>query len=282
WPERIRDAKYWKRVTQASSISDLDLWALRTSLRRELVEFARKKLREQHLRHGGDGIGMYENILSPDALTIGFARRFATYKRAPLFFRDLDWAIRMLNNKERPLQIIFAGKAHPRDDAGKSFIQEIINMTKRLDLFGKVVFIENYDINVARYLVSGADIWLNTPRRPMEACGTSGEKTILHGGLNVSTMDGWWREAYDGKNGWQVGEDANTSSEHEQDDKDAASLRNVIETEVLPLYYDRGKNGIPRAWLKRIRHSMATLIPVYNTDRMVVDYTKKYYLTKKK
>ncbi len=155
-------------------------------------------------------------------------------------------------------------------------------MTKRLDLFGKVVFIENYDINVARYLVSGSDVWLNTPRRPMEACGTSGEKTILHGGLNVSTMDGWWREAYDGKNGWQVGEDATASSEQEQDDKDAASLRAVIETEVLPLFYERGKNGIPKAWLKRVRHSMATLIPEYNTDRMVVEYTKKYYLTKKR
>lgn len=281
WHERIRDAKYWKRVTKTTTISDLDLWALRTSLRRELVEFARKRLREQHLRHGGDGIGMYENILSPDVLTIGFARRFAMYKRAPLFFRDLAWAIRMLNNKERPLQIIFAGKAHPRDDAGKAFIQEIINMTKRLDLFGKVVFIENYDINVARYLVSGSDVWLNTPRRPMEACGTSGEKTLLHGVLNVSTMDGWWREAFDGKNGWQVGEDSTASTEQEQDDKDAASLRTVVESEVLPLFYERGKKGIPHAWLKRVRHSMATLIPEYNTDRMVVEYTKKYYLRKK-
>jgi starch phosphorylase len=282
WYEKIRDAKYWKKSVESKKISDQDLWAMRTTLRRELVEFARKRLREQHLRHGGDGIGVYENILSPDVLTIGFARRFATYKRAPLFFRDMEWAIRMLNNKERPVQLIFAGKAHPRDDAGKHFIQEIINMTKRLDLFGKVVFIENYDINVARHLVSGSDVWLNTPRRPMEACGTSGEKTILHGGLNVSTMDGWWREAFDGKNGWQVGEDATAPTEHEQDDKDAASLRSVLETEVLPLFYDRGKDGIPHAWLKRVRHSLATLIPQYNTDRMVVDYTKKYYLTKKK
>lgn len=282
WHERIRDAKYWQKSIESKKISDAELWALRTSLRRELIEFARKRLREQHLRHGGDGLGVYENFLSPDVLTIGFARRFATYKRAPLFFRDMEWAIRMLNNKEKPVQIIFAGKAHPRDDAGKHFIQEIINMTKRLDMFGKVVFIENYDINVARYLVSGSDVWLNTPRRPMEACGTSGEKVILHGGLNVSTMDGWWREAFDGKNGWAVGEDATAPTDHEQDDKDAYSLRTILETEIISLFYDRGKDGIPHAWLKRVRHSMASLIPQYNTDRMVVEYTKKYYLQKKK
>lgn len=282
WRDHIRDASFWKKSVESNKISDADLWALRTTLRRELVEYARKRLREQHLRHGGNGIGMYENILSPDVLTIGFARRFATYKRAPLFFRDLDWAIRMLNNKEKPVQIIFAGKAHPRDDAGKHFIQEIINMTKRLDMFGKVVFLENYDINVARFLVSGSDVWLNTPRRPMEACGTSGEKVLLHGGLNVSTMDGWWREAYDGKNGWQVGEDSTAPTEHEQDDKDAYSLRTIIETEVIPLFYNRGKDGIPHQWLKRVRHSIASLIPEYNTDRMVIDYTKKYYIPKKR
>ena len=278
WHEHICDGAYWKKVVDPKKISDQDLWALRTTLRRELVEFARKRLREQHLRHGGDGFGVYDSILSPEVLTIGFARRFATYKRAPLFFRDLEWAIRILNNRERPVQIIFAGKAHPRDDAGKHFIQEIIHVTKRLDLFGKVVFIEDYDINVARYLVSGADVWLNTPRRPMEACGTSGQKVILHGGVNVSTMDGWWREAFDGKNGWKIGEDATAPTEHEQDDKDAAALRDVLEKEVIPLFYDRGKDGIPHAWLKRVRHSMATLIPQYNTDRMVIEYTKKYYL----
>jgi starch phosphorylase len=194
----------------------------------------------------------------------------------------LNWAIRILGNTERPVQIIFAGKAHPRDDAGKHFIQEIIAMTKRLDMFGKVVFIENYDINVARYLVSGADVWLNTPRRPMEACGTSGQKVLLHGGINVSTMDGWWREAYDGKNGWKVGEDETAPTEHEQDDRDADALRRVLEYEVIPLFYDRGKDGIPHGWLKRVRHSIATLVPLYNTDRMVIEYTKQYYLPRKR
>jgi starch phosphorylase len=216
-------------------------------------------------------------VLSPDVLTIGFARRFATYKRAPLFFRDFEWAIRTIVSKEKPVQLLFAGKAHPRDDAGKRFIQEVVNFTHRLDLFGKVVFIEDYDINVARHLVAGADIWLNTPRRPMEASGTSGMKIAIHGGLHLSTMDGWWREAYDEHNGWKVGEDTTASTEQMQDDLDAASLRAVLEQEIIPLFYQRGKDGIPHQWLRRVRHSMATLIPAYNTERMVVEYAEKYY-----
>ncbi len=278
WIDKFRDARYWHAALESKKISDQELWALRTSLRRELVEFARKRLREQNLRHNPDDIGLYDNVLSPDVLTIGFARRFATYKRAPLLFRDLGWAIRVLTNKEQPVQIIFAGKAHPRDDAGKHYIQEIINIARRVDLFGRVVFLEDYDINVARYLVSGADVWLNTPRRPMEACGTSGMKAMMHGGLNLSTMDGWWREAYDGRNGWKIGEDTTASSDQLQDDLDAASLRAVLENQVIPLYYDRGKDKIPHHWLKRVRHAMASLIPVFNTDRMVVDYAKRYYI----
>jgi starch phosphorylase len=282
WTERIRDAKYWHDALSRRSVSDEDLWALRTSLRRELIEFARKHLREQGLRYGGNDVSLWDTVLSPDVLTIGFARRFATYKRAPLFFRDFEWAIRTLSSAERPVQLIFAGKAHPRDDAGKRFIQEIVNITRRLDLFGKVVFIENYDINVARHMVAGADIWLNTPRRPMEASGTSGMKIGIHGGLHLSTMDGWWREAYDGNNGWKIGEDTTASTEQAQDDIDAASLRAVLEQQIIPLYYDRNAAGVPHNWLKRIRHAMATLIPVYNTDRMVVEYAQRYYMQEKK
>jgi starch phosphorylase len=187
----------------------------------------------------------------------------------------------MLTDTERPVQIIFAGKAHPRDDAGKHFIREIVNITKRVDLFGKVTFVENYDINVARHLVAGCDVWLNTPRRPMEASGTSGMKVAINGGLHCSTMDGWWREAYDGANGWKIGEDAQAANEGEQDDRDAASLRSVMENEIIPLFYERGKDGIPHKWLKRVRHAMATLIPVYNTDRMVAEYATKYYAPSK-
>lgn len=278
WVQTMQHPKACGSLIEGKKISDADLWTMRSALRRELVEFVRRRLREQHLRLGGDGLGVYDAVLSPDALTIGFARRFATYKRAPLFFRDLEWAIRILMDKQRPVQLVFAGKAHPRDDAGKQFIQQIIHIATRMDLFGRVVFIEDYDINVARHMVAGCDLWLNTPRRPMEACGTSGQKILIHGGLNASTMDGWWREAFDGKNGWKIGEDAAAPNEQAQDDQDAASLRSIIENEVVPLFYDRGKDGIPKKWLARVRHSIATLVPVYNTDRMVAEYTLKYYL----
>jgi starch phosphorylase len=282
WIDRVADRKFWQ-VLETKRVSDEDLWAFRTSLRRELVEFARKRLREQDLMHGGGGLGLYdEDVLSPEVLTIGFARRFATYKRAPLFFRSFEWAIRTLADAQRPVQIIFSGKAHPRDDAGKQFIQQIINITKRVDLFGKVVFLQNYDINVARYLVAGSDVWLNTPRRPMEASGTSGMKILIHGGLHCSTMDGWWREAYDGNNGWKIGEDITAENEQMQDDLDAASLRAIMENKIIPMFYDRGKDGIPHKWLKVVRHSIASLVPVYNTDRMVAEYTQKYYAPKKK
>ena len=277
WQDRLRDSKFWHDALSPHNVPDEELWALRMALRRELIEFARRRLSEQNLRYGNNDPAALDHLLSPDALTIGFARRFATYKRAPLFFRDFEWAFRTLNNKETPLQLVFAGKAHPRDDAGKRFIQEIVNISRRGDLFGKVVFIEDYDINVARYLVAGADVWLNTPRRPMEASGTSGMKIAIHGGLHLSTMDGWWREAYDGHNGWKIGEDTTASSDQMQDDIDGASLRAVLEQEIIPLFYDRGKDGIPNRWLKKIRHAMSTLIPVYNTERMVVEYAQKYY-----
>jgi glycogen phosphorylase len=278
WDSNLQDREFWERGLDPRNVLDADLWQLRNRLRRELIEFVRKRLREQHLRNKGFDPGIFESVLAPDVLTIGFARRFATYKRAPLFFRDLNWARRMLNDPERRVQIVFAGKAHPRDDAGKHFIQQIVDYSKQEDLFGKVVFIENYDIDVARHLVAGADVWLNTPRRPMEASGTSGEKALIHGGLHLSTMDGWWREAYDGNNGWKIGEDAPSENETVQDDRDAASLRAVIEREVVPLFYDRGRDGIPHAWLGRVRHSMKNLIPFYNTERMVTEYITRYYL----
>jgi starch phosphorylase len=277
WMDKLCEQRFWRDALSPRNLSDDDLWALRTALRRELVEFARSRLREQSLRYGSNDIGSFDHLLSPDVLTIGFARRFATYKRAPLFFRDFEWALRTLNDAEKPLQLVFAGKAHPRDDAGKRFIQEIVNISRRMDLFGKVVFIEDYDINIARHLVAGADVWLNTPRRPMEACGTSGMKTAIHGGLHLSTMDGWWREGYDGQNGWKIGEDTTASTEQLQDDIDAASLRAVLEQEVIPLFYDRGKDGIPHRWLRRVRHAMVTIIPYYNTERMVREYAERCY-----
>ena len=281
WTTKLQDKKFWEKSVESKTISDRELWGLRNRLRRRLIEFARRRLREQHLRHAGFDPGIFESVLRPDVLTIGFARRFATYKRAPLFFRDLEWALKTLNNASMPVQIIFAGKAHPRDESGKDFIQEIINHSKDPRLFGRVVFIENYDIEVARYLISGSDIWLNTPRRPMEASGTSGQKIAIHGGIHFSTMDGWWREAYDGRNGWKIGEDITAANESIQDDLDAASLRALLESKIIPLFYDRGRDNIPHNWLKVVRHAISSIVPVYNTDRMVAEYVTKYYLPAK-
>ena len=282
WVDNVDNRKFWQKALKPESISDEELWALRTELRRELVEFSRRRLREQNLRINTEDVSLYDQVLSPDALTIGVARRFATYKRAPLFFRDFEWALRILTDKNLPVQMIFSGKAHPRDDAGKHFIREIVNISKRLDLFGKVIFIEDYDINVARQMVAGCDIWLSTPRRPMEASGTSGMKSIIDGGLHVMTMDGWWREAFDGQNGWKVGEDVTAPSETMQDDLDAASLRSVFQNEIIPIFYKRGKDGIPHEWLKHVRHSIIDLVPVYNTHRMVSEYITKFYMKGKR
>jgi starch phosphorylase len=277
WGSHFLSPQYWKEAVDPSVISDEELWALRYELRRSMIEFARLRLRQQYMRQG-NGVAAIENVLNPDYLTIGFSRRFATYKRAPLLFNNFDRAVSLFNNKEFPLQIVFAGKAHPRDDAGKQFIKRIVELTKHPMLFGKVVFVENYDINVARHLVSGADVWLNTPRRPLEASGTSGQKVSIHGGLNCSIMDGWWREAYDGHNGFSIGTDESPESAEEQDAQDAEFLYDTIKNSILPEFYDRNKNGIPVRWLRRVRRAIATLVPQYNTQRMVAEYVKKYYI----
>ena len=277
WELHFLSPQFWKEAVNPKVVSDVELWALRYELRRSLIEFARLRLRQQYMRHG-NGVSAIENVLNPDLLTIGFSRRFATYKRAPLLFNNFDRAVALFNNKENPLQIIFAGKAHPRDDAGKQFIKRIVELTKHPMLFGKVVFIENYDINVARNLVSGSDVWLNTPRRPLEASGTSGQKASIHGGLNCSIMDGWWREAYNGHNGFSIGTDESPESAEEQDTQDAEFLYDVIKNSILPEFYDRNKNGIPVRWLKRVRSAISTLVPQYNTHRMVAEYVKKYYI----
>jgi glycogen phosphorylase len=219
-----------------------------------------------------------DELLNPDVLTIGFARRFATYKRAPLVFSDFQRIAEIINNADRPVQFVYAGKAHPRDDEGKRFIQQVVGHAKNPAFFGKVMFIENYDINVARHLISGVDVWLNTPRRPMEASGTSGMKILIHGGLNLSILDGWWREGYDGTNGYAIGSDGQPEHADVQDAQDAMSLYDVLEQQVIPEFYDRDELGIPRSWIRRIRSSMVTLIPQFNTDRMVSEYTSNYYL----
>ena len=280
WHSEMNSPELWQKMLDPNFISDEEIWALRYNLRREFIEFCRRRLliQGQRLAHG-DYI-VFDSLLNPDALTIGFARRFATYKRAPLIFQQLEKIVKLTRDKARPVQFVFAGKAHPRDDDGKRYIQHIIHLSKYSDLKGSLVFIENYDIHVARQMVSGCDIWLNNPRRPLEASGTSGMKAGCHGCMNLSILDGWWREGYDGTNGFAIGEDAHVENVDEQDRIDSANLFKALTEEVIPLYYKRDEQGVPREWIQRIRRAMATVVPQFTTDRMVKEYTQKYYLTK--
>lgn len=284
WPKasfssEANTPEFWQKVTDPSVLSDEELWALKYQLRRELIEFTRRRLLLQGGSfHQGDFI-TFDGFLNPDALTIGFARRFATYKRAPLIFDRFDKVVQLVRDTQRPIQFIYSGKAHPRDDLGKAFIQKIIHLSKFSELKGSLVFIENYDVHVCRQMVAGCDIWLNNPRRPLEASGTSGMKTTPHGCLNLSILDGWWREGYDSGNGFAIGPDSNPSDVEEQDRVDSDNLFKVLTEQVIPEFFDRDSNGIPRKWLKTVRHAMATLAPKYSTWRMVQEYTNKYYLT---
>ena len=218
-------------------------------------------------------------FLDPDALIVGFARRFATYKRATLIFHNADRLRRLLHDRYRPVQFIFAGKAHPADDEGKRLIQHVYNAAKDPSMGGRIAFIENYDIGVGRHLVQGVDLWLNNPLKPLEACGTSGQKVVLNGGLNLSVLDGWWAEAYDGSNGFAIGYGGYHPDSTEQFRRDAAMLYEVLETEVIPLFYERDEQGIPRRWMERVRWAMATLGWRFSADRMVADYFTEGYLS---
>ena len=277
WESVINSSEFWQRVADPTFISDEEIWALRYRLRRELVEFSRRRLLLQGQNLSQGSFIMFDHFLNPDALTIGFARRFATYKRAPLIFQQFEKIVRLCNDTKRPIQFIFAGKAHPRDDEGKKFIQQIIHLSKYSDLKGYLFFIENYDVHVARQMVSGCDVWLNNPRRPLEASGTSGQKTSVHGCLNLSILDGWWREGYDGTNGFAIGDDTHPASIEEQDSLDSSNLFSALTEEVIPCFFDRDAGGVPREWIKKIRRAMVTLAPEYSTWRMVQDYTNKFY-----
>ena len=280
WAAAIHHAEFWKKMTDPTFVSDEELWALRYKLRRELIEFVRRRLLHQSQRITPGDYIRFDHLLNPDALTIGFARRFATYKRAPLIFQQFDNIVKLAHDKQRPVQFIFAGKAHPRDDDGKRFIQQIIHLSKHSELAGSCVFVENYDIHVARQMVSGCDVWLNNPRRPLEASGTSGMKAGCHGCLNLSILDGWWREGYDGTNGFAIGDDSHPDNIEEQDRVDSANLYQTLTEQVIPMFFDRDEQGIPRQWIQRIRRAMVTLVPQFTTDRMVKEYAQKYYLTK--
>jgi starch phosphorylase len=223
-------------------------------------------------------IAWLQNVLDPQALLIGFARRFAPYKRADLILRDLDQLAQVVSKVDRPVQIIFSGKAHPADDHGKAILQRIIRLAQEDRLRGRVVFLEDYDMNLARHLVQGVDVWLNNPRRPLEASGTSGQKVVLNGGLNLSILDGWWAEAFDGKNGFAIGTGQIHTNQEIQDQRDADALMHVLKDEVLPLYYDRDKDDLPQGWITRMKRGVRTLGWRFNADRMVMDYVRECYI----
>ncbi len=273
WLESITRAGLWDKIDQ---VPDAELWEVHQVLKARLFAFVRRRLAERRERLGLPA--PETEALQPDAFTIGFARRFATYKRADLMFQDLDRLDRLVNDPERPLQIVFAGKAHPRDTGGKALAQRVANLEKDARFTGKIVFVENYSMHVGRQLVQGVDAWLNMPRRPLEASGTSGEKCILNGALNISILDGWWAEGYDGTNGFAIGRGEVHANPDIHDERDAKALFEVLEREVIPLYYDRDAEGLPRAWIQRIKHAIRTLAWRYNADRMVMDYVEQCYL----
>ncbi len=279
WREEEYRPEIWQAVDE---IPDAELWRTHERRRERLVAFARGRMRAQFENRGmsRSEIDAASEVLNPDALTIGFARRFATYKRATLIFRDIKRLKQLVNDPDRPVQFIFAGKAHPHDTGGKELIRQIVHIARDPDLRDKIVFLENYDMNVARYLTQGVDIWLNNPRRPKEASGTSGMKVIYNGGLNCSILDGWWAEGYDPSLGWAIGngEEYPAHEAEHQDYVESLALYNVLEQDIVPLFYERTRDGLPRDWIEKVKNSIRTLAPVFNTHRMVQQYNDRYYM----
>ncbi len=277
WLEHLDESALWDKLT---GLPSAELWEVRLHLKRKLAFYMRERVRERWTEGGFHPVQVVSSgvLINPYALTIGFARRFATYKRAGLILSDLDRLLEMINRPNMPVQIIFAGKAHPADEPGKQLIQQVYRAVKKAETGGRLVFLEDYDMNLARYLVQGVDVWMNTPRRPMEASGTSGMKAALNGALNFSVLDGWWREAYNGRNGWAIGEDKDPASSEAQDPADAESLYSTLENEIIPLFYERDSKEIPNEWLERVKDSMRTNIPQFSTRRMVKEYVERLYL----
>jgi starch phosphorylase len=277
WQNRSAYARTWEEI---ENVNDGELWETHLSLKSQLLDFVRHRAWEQAKRRSEPDEALYRltKVLSPDALTIGFARRFATYKRANLLLADMERLAAMVNDPKRPVQFLFAGKAHPHDEPGKSVLQQIAQMMRDSTFGDKFVFIEDYDINVGRHLVQGVDVWLNNPRRPLEASGTSGQKVVLNGGLNLSVLDGWWAEAYDGLNGFAIGAGRTHSNQEMHDSRDGEDLYRVLKDELIPLFYQRDRDGLPRGWIKRMKRTIRTLGWRFNADRMVMDYTLKCYV----
>jgi starch phosphorylase len=277
WHQRSSEAKIWLGI---EDVDDGELWETHLNLKSQLIEFVRRRAVEQAERRGEsrETLQRLAGVLSPDALTIGFARRFATYKRANLILTDMERLASMVNDPKRPVQFVFAGKAHPLDEPGKRVLQQIAEMMRDPKFRDKFVFVEDYDINVGRRFVQGVDVWLNNPRRPLEASGTSGQKVVLNGGLNLSVLDGWWAEAFDGMNGFAIGTGRTHSNMSVHDSRDGEDLMRTLREEVIPLYYQRDRDGLPRGWIKRMKRTIRTLGWRFNADRMVMDYTQKCYV----
>ncbi|HEY0752632.1 MAG TPA: alpha-glucan family phosphorylase [Ktedonobacteraceae bacterium] len=277
WAEHADEQEMWEKVRD---IPDAEFWKIHLQRKRTLIAYARERLRAHHLRlgEGPHQISEFDHMLDENALFIGFARRFATYKRASLIFRDLPRLQKLLDDPQRPLAIIFAGKAHPADQPGKALIEQVYQFSRGVAFRGKVIFLEDYDIDMARYLVSGSDIWLNNPIRPHEASGTSGQKAALNGLPNCSILDGWWDEGYNGENGWAIGEERDYHDQNAQDEADSLSLYTLLENEIIPTYFERGADGLPHRWLAIMKEAIRTCAPAFSMRRMVKDYTTRFYV----
>lgn len=268
--------KIWEAI---NNVPDEEIWNTRQTMKHKLVDYIRKQFSETWLKNQGDPsriVSLMEKI-NPNALLIGFGRRFATYKRAHLLFTDLDRLAKIVNNPDRPVQFLFTGKAHPHDGAGQGLIKRIIEISRRPEFLGKIIFLENYDMQLARRLVTGVDIWLNTPTRPLEASGTSGEKALMNGVLNFSVLDGWWLEGYREKAGWALTEKRTYQNQEYQDQLDAATIYSILETEILPLYYDKNEAGYSEEWIKYIKNSISQIAPHYTMKRQLDDYYDRFY-----
>lgn len=276
WLDHHDERSTWERL---HDVPDGKLWEVKQALKRKMFTSIWDRARLRWIEGGADPAQMMASgtLLDPEVLTIGFARRFATYKRATLIFRDLERLKRILLDPRRPVQLVFAGKAHPADEPGKHLIQQIVRLAQDPSLGGRIAFIQDYDMNLARFLVQGVDVWLNNPRRPREASGTSGQKAALNGTPNLSVLDGWWPEAYNGANGWAISGGRDSATEEEQDAADAESLYRLLEEEVVPLYYGRDADGVPRGWVGLMKESMITVGPEFSMRRMLKDYVERIY-----
>jgi glycogen phosphorylase len=278
WRDNLMDDMFWKRGV--ANIPDKELWDIHNMQKESLIRFARGLVRHQLARHGcsPDELRDADNLLNPNWLTIGFARRFATYKRADLLFRDYDRLRSIIKNADRPIQFLFAGKAHPADRPGQELIRRIFDISRHSDLRGHVVFLENYNMRVARMLVQGVEVWLNNPRRPHEASGTSGMKAPVNGGINLSIPDGWWCEVTNPEAGWTIGDGKELDNQDAQDQSDSQSFYDLLENKIAPLFYKQDATGLPVEWIKMMKASIATVTPRFSTSRMVRDYTEQAYL----